>query len=63
MMKSLLSTDAGLSGSLNYVQQLFCREYVSTYVYKNDFTGYIISGVLKTRTAEGCSCQGCIVPY
>ena len=57
----VLST--GLPGSLSYVDLLFCREQVSTCFCRKDSTGDIISGVLKTRTAKGCSLQGCIVTY
>ena len=46
-----------------HVDLLFCREQVSTCFCSKDSTGDIISGVLKTRTAEGCSLQGCIVTY
>ena len=45
MKESFLRISAGLPGSF-----CFCRK---------DSTGDIISGVLKTRTAEGCSLQGC----
>ena len=54
---------AGLPGSLSYVDLLFCREQVSTCFCRKDSTRDIISGVLKTRSAEGCSLQGCIVTY
>ena len=52
---------ACLPGSLSYVDLLFCREQVSICFCRKDSTGDIISGVLKTRTAEDCSLQGCIV--
>ena len=63
MVESFLRISAGLSGSLSYVDLLFCREQVSTCFCRKDSTGDIISGVLKTCTAEGCSLQGCIVTY
>ena len=63
MVESFLRISAGLPGSLNYVDLLFCREQVSTCFCRKDSTGDIILGVLKTRTAEGCSLQGCIVTY
>ena len=63
MVDSFLRASAGLPGSLSYVDLLFCREQVSTCFCRKDSTGDIISGVLKTRTAEGCSLQGCIVTF
>ena len=63
MVESFLRISAGLPGSLSYVDLLFCREQVSTCFCRKDSTGDIISGVLKTPTAEGCSLQGCIVTY
>ena len=64
MVESFLRISAGLPGSLSYVDLLFCREQVSTCFCRKDSTGDIISGVLKTCTAEGCSSlQGCIVTY
>ena len=63
MVESFLRTSAGLPGSLSYVDLLFCREQVSTCLCRKDSIGGIISGVLKTRTAEGCSLQGYIVTY
>ena len=63
IVESFLRISAGLPGSLSYVDLLFCREQVSTCFYRKDSAGDIISGVLKTRTAEGCSLQGCIVTY
>ena len=63
MVESFLRISAGLPGSLSYVDLLFCREQVSTCFCRKDSTGDIILGVLKTRTAEGCSLQGCIVTY
>ena len=63
MMQSFLRISAGLPGSLSYVDLLLCREQVSTCFRRKDFTGDIILGVLKTRTAEGCSLQACIVTY
>ena len=63
IVESFLRIPAGLPGSLSYVDLLFCREQVSTYFCRKDSTGDIISGVLKTRTAGGCSLQGCIVTY
>ena len=63
MVESFLRIPAGLPGNLCYVDLLFCREQVSTCFCRKDSTGDIISGVLKTRTAEACSLQGCIVTY
>ena len=63
MMKSFSRISAGLPGSLSHVDLLFCREQASTCFCRKDSTGDIISGVLKTRMAEGCSLQGCIVNY
>ena len=63
MVESFLRMSAGLPGSLSYVDLLFCREQVSTCFCRKDSTGDIISGVLKTRTAEGCSLHSCIVTY
>ena len=63
MVESFLRTSAGLPGSLSYVDQLFCREQVSPCFCRKASTGDIISGVLKTRTTEGCSLQGCMVTY
>ena len=63
MVESFLRISAGLPGSLSYVDLLFCREQVSTCFCRKDSTGDIISGVLKIRTVEGCSLQGCIVTY
>ena len=63
MVESFLRISAGLPGNLSYVDMLFCREQVSTCFFRKDSTGDIISGVLKTSTAEGCSLQGCIVTY
>ena len=63
MVEYFLRISAGLPRSLSYVDLLFCREQVSTCFCRKDSTGYIISGVLKTRTAEGCSLQGCVVSY
>ena len=63
MVESFLRTSAILPGSLSYVDQLFCRQQVSTCFGREDTTGDIISGVLKTRTADSCSLQGCIVTY
>ena len=63
MVESFLRISAGLPGSLSYVDLLFCREQVSTCFCRKDSTRDIISGVLKTRSAEGCSLQGCIVTY
>ena len=63
MVGSFLKILAGLPGSLSYVDLPFCREQVSTCFCRKDSTGDIISGVLKTCTAEGCSLQGCIVTY
>ena len=62
MVESVLRISAGLSGSLSYIDLLFCREQVSTCFCRKDSTRDI-SGVLKTRAAEGCSLQGCIVTY
>ena len=61
MVESFLIISAGLPGSLSYVDLLFCREQVSTCFCRKDSTRDIISGVLKTRSAEGCSLQGCII--
>ena len=63
MVDSFSRISAGLPGSLSYVDLLFCREQVRTCFCRKDSTGEIISGVLKTRFAEGCSLQGCIVTY
>ena len=63
MVESFLRMFAGLPGSLSYVDLLFCREQVSTCFCRKDSTGDIVSGALKTRTAEGFSLQGCIVTY
>ena len=63
MVESFLRISAGLPGSLSYVDLLFCREQVSTCFCRKDSTRDITSGVLKTRSAEGCSLQGCIVTY
>ena len=63
IVESFFRISAGLPGILSYVDLLFCREQVSTCFFRKDSTGDIISGVLKTRTAEGCSLQGCIVTY
>ena len=63
MVESFLRISAGLPGSLSYVDLLFCREQVSTFFCRKDSTGDIISGVSKTRMAEGCSLQVCIVTY
>ena len=63
MVDPFLRISAGLPGSLSYVDLLFCSEQVSTCFCRNDSTGDIVSGVLKTRAAEGCSLQGCIVTY
>ena len=63
MVESFLRISAGLPGSLGYVDLLFCREEVSTCFCRKDSTRDIISGVLKTSTAEGCSLQGCIVTF
>ena len=61
-VESFLRISAGLPGDLSYVDLLFCREQVSTCFCRKDSTGDI-SGVLKTRTTEGCSLQSCIVTY
>ena len=61
MVESFLIISAGLPGSLSYVDLLFCREQVSTCFCRKDSTRDIISGVLKTLSAEGCSLQGCII--
>ena len=58
-----MESTSGLPGSLSYEDLLFCREQVSTCFSRKDSSGNIISGVLKTRTAEGCSLQGCMVNY
>ena len=63
MVESFLRISAGLPGSLSYVDLLFCREQVSTCFCRKDSTRYIISGVLKTHSAESCGLQGCIVTY
>ena len=63
MMESFLRISAGLPGNLSCVDLLFCREQVSTCFCRKDSTGDIISGVLKTSTAEACSFQSCIVTY
>ena len=63
VVESFLRIFAGLPGNLSYVDLLLCREQVSTCFCRKDSTGDIISGVLKTRMAEGCSLQGCIVTY
>ena len=63
MMESFSRISAGLPGSLSYVDLLFCREQVRTCFCRKDSTGDITSKALKTRTAEGCSLQGCIVTY
>ena len=63
MLESFLRISAGLPVSLSYVDLLFCREQVSTCFCRKITTGDFISGVLKTRTAEGCSLQDCIVTY
>ena len=63
MIEFFLRISAGLPGSLNYVNLLFSRGQVSTCFCRKVSTGDIISGVLKTRTAESCSLQGCIVTY
>ena len=61
IVESFLKISAGLPGSVSYVDLLFCREQVSTCFCRKDSTGRTISAVLKTRTAEGGSLQGCIV--
>ena len=61
MVESFLRISAGFPGSLSYVDLLFCREQVSACFCRKDSTRDIISGVLKTRTAVGCSLQGFIV--
>ena len=63
MMDPFLRISASLPGNLSYVDLLFCGEQVNTGFCRKDSTGDIISGVLKTRMAEGCSLQGCIVTY
>ena len=63
MVESFLRISVGPPGSLSYVDLLFCREQVSTSFCRKSSTGDIISAVLKTRTAEGCSLQGCIATY
>ena len=63
MVDPFLRISASLPGNLSYVDLLFCREQTSTCFCRKDSTGDIISAVLKTRTAEGCSLQGCIVTY
>ena len=63
MVEYFLRISAGLPGSLSYVDLLFCREQVSTCFCRKDSTRDIISGVLKTHTAEGWSLQGCVVSY
>ena len=63
IVESFLRISAGLPGSLSYADLLYSREQVSTCLCRKDSTGDIISGVLKTRTAEGCSLQGCIATY
>ena len=63
MVESFLRISAGLPGNFSYVDLLFCREQVNTCFCRKDSTGDIISGVLKTRKAEGSSLQGCIVTY
>ena len=63
MVESFLRISAGLPGSLSHVDLLFCREQVNTCFCRKGSIGDIISGVLKTRTAEDCSLQGCIVTY
>ena len=52
MMESFLGTFPGLTRSFScYLEQLFCGEQVSACFCRNDSTGDIISGVLKTRYA------------
>ena len=63
MVEFFWRISAGLPGSLSYVDLLFCREQVRTCFCRKDSTGDITSRALKTRTAEGCSLQGCIVTY
>ena len=63
MVESFLRISAGLPGSLSYVDLLFCREQVSTCFCRKGSTRDIISGVLKTRSAEGCNLKGCILTY
>ena len=63
MVESFLRMSAGLPGSLSYVDLLFCREQVSNCFCRKDSTVDIISGALKTRTATGCSLQGCRVTF
>ena len=63
MVESFLKISSGLPGTLIYVEQLICREQVSTCFCREDATEDIISGGLKARSAEGCSLQGCIVTY
>ena len=63
MVESFLRISAGLPRSLSYVDLLFHREQVSTCFCRKDSIRDIISGVLKTRSDEGCRLQGCIVTY
>ena len=63
MVESFLRISAGLPENLSYVDLLFCREQVSICFYRKDSTRDINSGVLKTRSADGCSLQDCIVTY
>ena len=60
MVGLFLKAFAGHSGSFSCCfEQLFCREPVSTCLCRQNTTWDVISGVLKTRRAEGCSSQAC----
>ena len=60
MVGLFLKAFAGHSGSFSCCfEQLFCGEPVSTCLCRQKATWDVISGVLKTCRAKGCSLQAC----
>ena len=60
MVVLFLKAFAGHSGSFSCCfEQLFCGEPVSTCLCRQNATWDVISGVLKTCRAKGCSLQAC----